>query len=62
MDDEWMTCDLASFSTVFQSYQNNGRLIMEGFVQGNSAYSREDFASSRDLTQSARSAGQSLTH
>ena len=38
MDDGWMTCDLASFSTVFQSYQNDGRLIMKGFVQGNSAY------------------------
>ena len=25
--DRWMTCDFMSFSTVFQSYQDDGRLI-----------------------------------
>ena len=29
----WMTCDFMSFSTVFQSYQDNGQLIMKGCVQ-----------------------------
>ena len=27
--DGWMTCDFTSFSTVFQSYQDDGRLIMK---------------------------------
>ena len=31
--DGWMTCDVTSFSTVFQSYQDNERLIMKGCVQ-----------------------------
>ena len=26
----WMSLDFMSFSTVFQSYQENGRLIMKG--------------------------------
>ena len=29
----WMTCDFTSFSTVFQSYQDDGRLIMKDCVQ-----------------------------
>ena len=28
-----MTCDLTSFSAVFQSYQEGGRMIMKGCVQ-----------------------------
>ena len=28
-----MTCDFTSFSTVFQSYQDNEKAIMEGYVQ-----------------------------
>ena len=31
-----MNCDFTSFSTVFQSYQNDVRLIMKGCVQCNS--------------------------
>ena len=31
-----MSCDFMSFSTVFQSYQDGGCLIMEGHVQCNS--------------------------
>ena len=50
------------FSTVFQSYQVDERLIMKGCVQWNSVYGREDFALSRDQTRFARSAGQRLTH
>ena len=38
LDDGWITCDLKSFSTVFQSYKDNGRLIMKGSVQWNSVY------------------------
>ena len=59
---KWMSCDFTSFSTVFQSYQDDWRLIMKGCVQWNSVNGREDFASSRDQTRSARSVGQRLTH
>ena len=31
--DGWMTCHLMSFSTVFQSYQDNGWVIIKYFVQ-----------------------------
>ena len=34
----WMTSDFSSFSTVFQSYQDDRRLIMKGCVQWNSVY------------------------
>ena len=33
----WMTRNFTSFSTVFQSYQDDGMLIMKGFVQCSSA-------------------------
>ena len=36
--DGWMTCDFTSFSTVFQLYQDDGRLIMKGCVQWSSVY------------------------
>ena len=45
--DGWMTCDLMSFSTVFQSYQDDGlfqsyradgQMITKGCVQWNSVY------------------------
>ena len=29
----WTTCNLMSFSTIFQSYRDNGRVIMKGCVQ-----------------------------
>ena len=32
---EWMACDLSSFSKVFQSYKEDGRLIMKGCLQRN---------------------------
>ena len=31
--DGWMTCDFTSSSTVFQSYQDDGRVKMTGFMQ-----------------------------
>ena len=40
-----MTCNFMSFSTVFQSYQDDGRLIMKGCVQWSSIYGSEDFTS-----------------
>ena len=33
--DRWMTCDFTSFSTVFQSYQDDFWMIMKGLVQWN---------------------------
>ena len=33
--DVWMTCDFTSLSTVFQSYQDDERLIMKSCVQWN---------------------------
>ena len=30
---EWITCDFMSFSTVFQWYQDDGRVIMKGRAQ-----------------------------
>ena len=60
--DGQMTCNFFAFSTVFQPYQDDGRLIMKGRVQWNSVYGREDLTSSGDRTQSANSVGQRLTH
>ena len=34
----WMICNFTSFSTVFQSYQDDGRMIMKGSVQWNPVY------------------------
>ena len=48
--DGWMTSDFTYFSTVFQSYQDNEQMIMEGCMQWNLIWSREDFVSSRAQT------------
>ena len=37
--DGWMTCDFKSFSTVFQSYQDNGWMMTKSCVQWNPGYS-----------------------
>ena len=37
--DGWMTCEFTSFSTVFQSYQDDEWMIMKGCVQWNPVYS-----------------------
>ena len=34
----WMICDFTSFSTGFQSYQDDGRLILKSCVQWSSVY------------------------
>ena len=49
--DGWMTCDFTSFPTVYQSYQDNGQMIMKGCVQWNRVYGWEDFASSGAQTE-----------
>ena len=33
--DGWINCDFTSFPTVFQSYQDDGRVIVKGCVQWN---------------------------
>ena len=33
--DGWMICYFTFFSTVFESYQDDGRIIMKGYVQWN---------------------------
>ena len=38
ISDRWMTADLMSFQTVFQSYQDDGLVMMKGCVQWNSVY------------------------
>ena len=45
--ENWLTCDF----TVFQSYQNDERLIMKGCMQWNPVHGREDFASSEIRTR-----------
>ena len=49
--DRWMICNFTSFSTVFQSYQDDGRMKMKGCVQWNPIYGYEDFASSEARTR-----------
>ena len=60
--DGWMTCDFTSFSTVFQSYQDDGRVIMKGLCN-RTPFTVETFsASSGDRTRAARSVGQRLIY
>ena len=47
----WMTSDFTSCSTVFQSYQNDGRMKTKCCVQWNPVYGWEDFASRGARTQ-----------
>ena len=37
MIDGWMICDFTSFLTVFESYQDDGRLVIKGCVQWSSS-------------------------
>ena len=54
--DGWMTCDCMSFLTVFQSYQDDGRLIMKVCVQwekfGKEMYRTYPFHDMADMTVS----------
>ena len=47
--DGWMTCDFTSFSTVFQSHQEDFWMIMKGCVQWNLVYGWKDFLLKRGL-------------
>ena len=38
-----MTGELVFFSTVFQFYQDNGKVIMKGYVEWNLFYDWKDF-------------------
>ena len=42
MDAGWMTSAFSSFSTAFQSYQDNGWVLMKGCVQWNPTYDCKD--------------------
>ena len=37
-DDGWMTCNFTPFSTLFQSYQDDGQMIMKGCELWNLVY------------------------
>ena len=43
-----MTCDFMSFSTVFQSYQEDGQVVMKGCVQWKPVCDSKDFAAIGD--------------
>ena len=45
-----MTCDFTSFTTVFQSYQDEEETIVKDCVQWNPVYGYEEFAPSGDRT------------
>ena len=48
--DGWLTCDFTSILTVFQSYQDNVKVIMKGRVQWNLLYGWKDFCVKQGLT------------
>ena len=61
----WMSgwlCEFTSVLTVYQVISGWCWMIMKGCVQWNSVFGWEDFTSSEDRTQSARSVGQHLAH
>ena len=60
--DGWMTCDFTSFSTVFQSYQDDGRMIMKGCVQWKPVTTEKISPQAGLELTTARSVGQRLTH
>ena len=45
--DGWLTCNFTSFSIVFQSYQDDGWVLMKGSAQWNLLYSQKDFCFKR---------------
>ena len=61
--DGWMDCSFTSFIKVFQSYmyQDDGRVIINTFVQWNHVYGWKDFAFSGLDPGIARSAGKCFT-
>ena len=49
MSDGWMTCDFTSFSTVFQSFWDDGRMIIPGLLDMSEWYVFYVGASSQTL-------------
>ena len=61
--DGLMTFDVMSFSTVFQSYQDDARVIMKRLLAVEGRVWLERFLSQAELEPgAARSVGQGLTH
>ena len=60
--DGWMTCNFTSYSTIFQLYHDDGRMIMKDCVQWN-LFRVERISSQAGLElATARLVGQRLTH
>ena len=58
----WMICNFPSFSTVFQSYRDDWRMIMKGLCNG-TPFTIEKISPRAGLELgTARSVGQRLTH
>ena len=57
-----MTRDFTSFSTVFQSYLDDGQMIMKSCMQGNPFTVKKFSPPARIEPGTARSVGQRLTH
>ena len=57
-----MTCDFTSFSTVFQSYQDDERLIMKAVCNGAPFTVEKILPRAGIELGTARSVGQRLTH
>ena len=55
-----MICDFTTFSIVFQSYLDDGRVILKGCVQWNPIYGWRDFQVGLK-PWTAKSAGQGLS-
>ena len=58
----WMTCNFMSFSTVFRSYQGNGRMIMKGCMQWNPVSVEKILPQVGLELWTARLVGQRITH
>ena len=50
LSSSWLNCYYPTFSTVFQSYRDNGRVLMKGCVQWDLIYSWEDFCLQQGLS------------
>ena len=60
--DGWITCNFTSFSKVFQSYQDNERWIMKTVCDGTPFMVEKKSPCAGLEFQTARPAGQGLTH
>ena len=60
--DGWIICDFTAISTVFQSYQEDERIIMKGCVQWNPFTVEKTSPRAGLELGTARSIGRRLTH